>query len=192
MLLYSYIFYMSENITYNKIKRVTDIIVSWCCIVPVSMVTATSILLVFMIDRHSPIFKQSRTIDGFHFFDIWKIKTMKKWKPTALWSFLRKFSIDELPQFYNILKWEMSLIWPRPTTQDNFILSWYKPSVSKPWLTWILQIQDKHKELDVHRINIYNRYYDIKKSVLLDIWIVLKTVPYVIAGKNVDSKHNDK
>ena len=92
--------------------------------------------------------------------------------------------MDEIPQIYNVLKWDMSLVGPRPCSLGFYRNEDIKWSSSTPGLTWLLQIQDNHKDLWVHNINIYNRMYDIKKSFSLDIYILFKTIPKVILWKN--------
>lgn len=61
-------------------------------------------LLVVLIDKQNPFFLQKRTVNNQSIFDIYKIRTMKNGIVTQLGSVFRKFSIDEIPQIYNVLK----------------------------------------------------------------------------------------
>lgn len=111
---------------------------------------------------------------------------------TRVGKIIRKFSIDEFPQFLNILKGEMSLVGPRayypfeleeqqkkyPKSREfvKIILS------SKPGLTGVWQVSgrsninfDKRVEMDAHYVQ--------RRSVLYDIFLILKTVPAVLIGR---------
>ncbi len=104
---------------------------------------------------------------------------------TKFGKFLRKTSLDELPQFFNILLNQMSFIGPRPVTGDEieqyygdaeFILS-VTPGLSGMW-----QISGRSDTGYEERINL-DTYYIQNWSVWLDIWIMIKTVWVVIYGK---------
>lgn len=104
---------------------------------------------------------------------------------TKFGKFLRKTSLDELPQLWNIFVGEMSFVGPRPVTQDeltkygenkDFILS-VKPGLSGMW-----QISGRSNTGYEERITL-DTYYIQNWSVWLDIWIIIKTVWVVINGK---------
>ncbi len=104
---------------------------------------------------------------------------------TPIGKFLRKTSIDEIPQFFNVLTGEMSFIGPRPVTQPeltkygnkvDFILS-VKPGLSGMW-----QISGRSDTGYEERITL-DAYYIQNWSVWLDIWIIIKTVYVVLRGK---------
>ncbi len=111
---------------------------------------------------------------------------------TGVGKFIRRFSIDEFPQFLNILKGEMSLVGPRAyypyeleEQQEKYPSSkkFVKIILSgKPGLTGIWQVTgrseinfDKRVELDA--------WYVKKRSLIYDFWIMLKTIPAVLSGK---------
>lgn len=171
-------------LNYNMAKRSFDVWVSCLVLFPSVVLVSTMALLVVLIDKQNPFFLQKRTVNNQSIFDIYKIRTMKNGIVTQLGSVFRKFSIDEIPQIYNVLKWEMSLVWPRPISLKSYKNKNSMPSNSRAGLTWLLQIQDNHKELDFNKLNVYNRMYDIKKWFWLDIYIILKTIPKVICWKN--------
>ena len=104
---------------------------------------------------------------------------------TNFGKFLRKTSLDELPQLFNILIGQMSFVGPRPVTKSeiekygesaNFVLS-VTPGLSGMW-----QISGRSDTGYEERINL-DTYYIQNWSVWLDIWIIIKTVWVVIRGK---------
>lgn len=104
---------------------------------------------------------------------------------TKFGKFLRKTSLDELPQFFNILLGEMSFIGPRPVTRDE--IEQYYGSVEyilsvTPGLSGMWQISGRSDTGYEERINL-DTYYIQNWSVWLDIWIIIKTVWVVLNGK---------
>ncbi|WP_407429157.1 undecaprenyl-phosphate galactose phosphotransferase WbaP [Treponema sp.] len=104
---------------------------------------------------------------------------------TKIGKILRKTSIDELPQFFNVLTGEMSFIGPRPVTEPElvkygnkaeFILS-VQPGLSGMW-----QISGRSDTGYEERVTL-DSYYIQNWSVWLDIWIIIKTVYVVLRGK---------
>lgn len=104
---------------------------------------------------------------------------------TKIGKILRKTSIDEIPQFFNILTGEMSFIGPRPVTapeldkynnKANFILQ-VQPGLSGMW-----QISGRSDTGYEERVTL-DAYYIQNWSVWLDIWIIIKTVVVVLTGK---------
>ncbi len=104
---------------------------------------------------------------------------------TKLGKFLRKTSLDELPQLWNILCGEMSFVGPRPVTESeldrygkysNFILS-VKPGLSGMW-----QISGRSDTGYEERVTL-DTYYIQNWSVWIDIWIIIKTFWVVLKGK---------
>lgn len=106
---------------------------------------------------------------------LYKIKNDPR--KTKIWKFIEKYSIDELPQFFNIIIWNMSLVWPRPHQPrevKNYTLKQKRVLTIKPWITWMAQVNGREKndfeseaELDI--------YYIENWSFLIDLKIILKT-----------------
>ncbi len=104
---------------------------------------------------------------------------------TGVGRFLRRTSLDEIPQFWNVLKGDMSIVGPRPeeTQLVERYNIWQKRRLKiKPGITGMQQIMCRGTTSLEDRIK-YDIYYLRKHSILLDIWIVMKTIPVVFTGK---------
>jgi exopolysaccharide biosynthesis polyprenyl glycosylphosphotransferase len=99
--------------------------------------------------------------------------------------FLRRTSLDELPQLWNVIKGEMSMVGPRP--EMSFIVEDYEPWQRRrltvvPGITGLWQISGR-KDRPLHSNLEYDFYYIQNQSLLFDIIILLKTFPVVLFGK---------
>lgn len=188
---------------YLKIKKILDVILSIILIVILSPLFLLLILLI-KIDSRGPIFfKQERIGKNKSHFVILKFRTMKigtpKNKPTHLlenpeiWitrigKFLRKTSLDEIPQIINILRGEMSFIGPRPALWNQFdlIKERDKYNVHKvyPGITGYAQIKGRDT-LPISNKAALDGEYVKKISLWLDIKILLKTVKIVFKSDGV-------
>jgi len=104
---------------------------------------------------------------------------------TSLGKFLRKFSIDEFPQLWNVLKGEMSLVGPRPNVPYEYEImdKWQKKRQSVlPGMTGIWQIRGRDEVKFSDQI-VLDLYYIENRSVKLDLEILLKTIPVVLFGR---------
>lgn len=111
---------------------------------------------------------------------------------TKVGRFIRKYSIDEFPQFFNILKGEMSLVGPRAyypyeleEQQRNYPQSrkYVKVILSgKPGLTGIWQVTGR-SEINFDKRVMMDAKYVKRRSIFYDFWLILKTVPAVISGR---------
>lgn len=154
------------------------------------------------IRRESPgpvFFKQDRVGQGGRVFTIYKYRTMRTETdpyavaPTAdtdpritnFGRWLRKTSLDELPQLLNVLRGEMSMVGPRP--EMPFIVAQYQPWERrrldvKPGLTGLWQVVGR-KNLPLHLNMQYDFYYIKNQGFLMDLEILVRTIPAVLKGK---------
>lgn len=130
-----------ENVSraYLFTKRLLDIVMSFCALLVLAVPMLLIAFLIFLQDFHNPLFKQVRVTKDGRFFTMYKFRTMcvdaeqkleelrtqneadgpvfkikKDPRVTPIGRFLRKTSLDELPQFFNVLNGTMSLVGPRP------------------------------------------------------------------------------
>lgn len=105
-------------------------------------------------------------------------KKDKNGKPKGIGNFIRKTSLDEFPQFFNVLKGDMSLIGTRPPTKDEwsrYTLSHRIRMSTRPGLTGMWQVSGRSKITDFDEIVALDRYYIEHWSLSLDASILLKT-----------------
>lgn len=100
--------------------------------------------------------------------------------------FMRKYSIDELPQFWNVLKGDMSLVGTRPPTEEEFENYQYHHKARlaiKPGLTGMWQTSGRSDITDFEEVVALDTEYIANWSVGLDIKIIFKTIGVVFSGK---------
>ncbi|MBQ9605031.1 MAG: sugar transferase, partial [Firmicutes bacterium] len=150
-------------------------------------------ILIITDDKGTVIFKQRRIGKNKKEFWIYKFRTMKMDTPqnvpthllahpethiTKVGDFLRKFSLDELPQLVNIIKGDMSIVGPRPALYNQYDLiderDKYGANDIRPGLTGHAQINGRD-ELSVIGKARYDGEYVKKMSFFMDVSIVLKT-----------------
>tara|TARA_Y100000590_G_scaffold425398_1_gene533343 strand:- start:2531 stop:3055 length:525 start_codon:yes stop_codon:yes gene_type:complete len=112
---------------------------------------------------------------------------------TAWGRFLRRTSIDELPVLFNVIKGDMSLVGPRPLPVKylkRFNNSQKKRMDIKPGITGLAQVNGRNHLSWENRFS-YDLEYIRKKSFLLDVGIILKTLYIVLFRKNIDSESQE-
>lgn len=104
-------------------------------------------------------------------------------RKTRIWKFLEKYSIDELPQFFNVLKWDMSIVGPRPHQPrevKNYDLLHKRLLTIKPWITGMAQVNGRENNDFNDEANL-DIFYIENWSFLLDFKIILKTIITIIS-----------
>ncbi len=159
--------------------------------------------LAILIEDGLPVFfTQKRVGINYSFFNIYKFRSMKKNTPNVathllenpdqyllkIGKFIRKTSLDELPNLINIVKGEMVFVGPRPAlfNQDDLMIFRVATGVSKlkPGITGWAQINGRDEISIPHKVKLEQEYL-YKKSILLDIEIIIKTFTNVFFGKGV-------
>lgn len=184
-------------------KRWVDVFLAfWACILlaPAAAVLAALIWL----DSPGPvIFRQRRVGAHRRHFDILKFRTMQLDTPkdvpthllgdptvyvTRMGRFLRRTSLDELPQLINILKGDMSIVGPRPAlwNQQDLLAIRQRLGVNdiRPGLTGLAQIKGRD-ELPIRTKARYDAIYLRHMGLVLDIAIVVKTAGRVFTGEGI-------
>ena len=153
-------------------------------------------------DGYPFFFNQKRVGINYSFFNIYKFRSMKKNTPNVathllinpdqyllkIGKFIRKTSLDELPNLINIIKGEMVFVGPRPAlyNQDDLMTYRLATGVSKlkPGLTGWAQINGRDEISDAQKVQLEQEYL-YKKSFLFDIEILIKTFTNVLFSKGV-------
>jgi exopolysaccharide biosynthesis polyprenyl glycosylphosphotransferase len=192
------------------VKRALDIAVAFTVLVLFSWVFVPLAFLIWLEDRASPLFGQVRVGRGGTEFVCWKFRSMRPDadqrlqdllryneaegpifkmrddpRRTRLGSLLRRWSLDELPQLWNVLKGDMSLIGPRPATPREVAQyeEWQLRRLETlPGLTGLWQVSGR-SELGFSEQVLMDIMYIENWSLGLDFRILLRTVPTVLSGK---------
>lgn len=192
------------NSIYNKFfKRIIDIICSFLAIVFLSFIYLPICLIVKLTSPGSVFFKQKRIGKNKSYFNILKFRTMRIDTPkdcpthllpnpdqyiTKVGKFLRKTSLDELPQIFNIFKGDMSVIGPRPAlwNQDDLIAERDKYSANdlRPGLTGWAQVNGRD-ELPITVKARFDGEYVEKISFFFDLKCLFLTVVSVFKSDGV-------
>ena len=170
------------------LKRVIDVIISFIALILLSPLFLIISILIKVVDRGQVLYKQTRTGLNGKEFKIYKFRTMKEGKITKLGIFLRSTSLDEIPQFYNVLKGDMSIIGPRPWIPEyyeRFNEEQKNRNNIKPGLVGLAQIHGR-KELDIFDKINYDLYYIEKLSFIEDIKILIKSFKVIIKKESIN------
>jgi len=196
------------SLGYLALKRGIDLIVSVLALIVLS-VPMLAIAGLIRFTSHGPaIFKHSRTGYRGEPFIVYKFRTMKQRncadddresqitlnadpRITAVGRFLRQTRLDELPQLFNVVKGEMSLIGPRPEAQA--LSEWYRERldfyeyrhVVRPGITGWAQVNQGHVTSieDVFHKTQYDFYYIKNLSLSMDFLIALKTIEIMFSRR---------
>lgn len=193
------------------IKRVMDVVLVLVASLPVIAVVAMLALAIFVSDRRNPFYLQDRIGLNGRVFRMWKLRTMvpdadrifdaylaanpearAEWdrtqklrhdpRVTRLGDMMRRTSLDELPQLWNVLKGDMSLVGPRPMMVSQKTLypgaEYYlmRPGVTGFWQTSVRNLSSFSERA------MYDRQYYQALSFKTDVGLILKTVKVVATG----------
>lgn len=189
----------------EAIKRLIDIVFSAAVIVLGLPVWLLIVAIIKIESRGPALFKQKRVGKNGHVFWIYKFRSMvqdaekhgQQWtvvgdpRVTKFGWFIRKTHIDEIPQMWNILKGEMSLVGPRPeqpkfVEKYNALLPYYnrrhrvRPGLTGWWQIKYTTYEESIEEIE-HRLR-YDFFYIENMSLKLDIEIIVRTVFVVLSG----------
>lgn len=197
-------FLMSKNMTFDRVKRFMDIAFGLGGLILFSPLFLVIALLVKFTSKGPVIFTQSRVGKREVPFTLYKFRSMRVGSErgskytskndnriTPVGKFLRKTRLDEIPQFWNVLKGDLSLIGPRAEWTElvkdyerKFPYYHFRHAV-KPGITGWAQVNYSYGESDedtIEKLN-YDLYYVRKHSFVLDAVIIVKTVYIVLFGR---------
>ena len=179
------------------VKRLIDIVLSATALIVLSPLLLTILLAIRLTSPGKAIFRQERVGRGGKPFRIYKFRSMHAdaeekvghvWaknddpRQTALGKFLRRWSLDELPQFLNVLKGDMSLVGPRP--EMSGLIDTFRESIPhylarqrvKSGMTGWAQVNGLRGNTSLEARISYDRYYIENWSLGLDLKIIMKTL----------------
>lgn len=194
-----------DNVFLSIIKRLFDIIFSIFAITITSPIMIFSIIMIKLTSPGPIIYKQERVGLNRKNFYMYKFRSMKiqteeeektKWttkddpRKTKWGSFMRKTSIDELPQFFNVLKGDMSIVGPRP--ERPYFVEKFKDEIPRymikhqvrPGITGWAQISGFRGDTSIEGRIEHDLYYIENWSFIFDIKIIILTIFKGIVSKN--------
>ncbi len=195
----------ADNLNYSLVKRAFDVAFSSVTLIICAPLMLVIALVVKLTSPGPVLFSQDRVGLNGKIFKMYKFRTMKVapskesdtvWttmddsRRTAIGSFLRRTSLDELPQFFNVLLGDMSVVGPRPE----------RPHFVKKFLADVSRYNDRHRlkvgitgwaqvngyrgDTPIQKRVEYDLYYLQNWSISFDMRIILATVMSAIIGKN--------
>ena len=185
------------------VKRTFDVLASFCMLLVLLPLGLLVALICALDTKSSPIFSQERMGRGDKPFRIYKFRTMSPRTPADVATHqlvgaenyisrtgrvLRKLSLDELPQLWNILKGDMSFVGPRPVvlTETDLLRLRSRNGASsvRPGLTGLAQVSGRDCVTVPEKARLDGQYARCQ-SAALDCRILLKTVGYVLHSSGV-------
>lgn len=197
------------------LKRIFDICFSIIVMILLSPLFLSIALVIRFSSRGNVFYAQERVGRGGKSFFCYKFRTMyldadtrlerllsdsstmkKEWKQkrklandpriTPIGKFLRKTSLDELPQFWNVLKGDLSVVGPRPVVQEEIKLYYGRKAATifsiRPGITGLWQVSGRSDTSYRRRIQLDEKYVK-ERSMPLDIRLIFKTVPAIFLRK---------
>ncbi len=202
------------------VKRTIDITASLLAILVLLLPSLIIMLAVFIDNPGKVFFRQYRVGKNGKRFKLYKFRTMKKEAPkymstmefddpdkyiTRLGHFLRKYSLDEIPQLLNVLKGDMSLVGPRPLISDEYEIHQMRTKLGvysiRPGVTGLAQINGRDTVDPATKVRWDHKYLETI-GFITDVKILIATVPkvfghvgfvegYSIKSNNTDTVHSN-
>ena len=194
--------YRNSSFIYKFIKRIIDVGCSLLGIITLSPVLVIVSILIKLESKGPIIFKQLRAGKNSQPFYIYKFRSMKVDTPnvatndfnnasdyiTKIGKFIRKTSLDEIPQLFNILKGDMSIVGPRPVILEEVQLielrQVYNVDKILPGITGWAQINGRDNIGNEEKVK-YDYEYLTKKSILMDLYIIVMTALKVLKRSDI-------
>lgn len=194
--------YRDSSLIYRVIKRIVDVICSLLGIIVLSPILIIVSILIKLESKGPIIFKQVRAGKNSKPFYIYKFRSMKTNTPniatndfnnasdyiTKVGRFIRKTSLDEIPQLFNILKGDMSIVGPRPVILEEVELielrQMYNVDKILPGITGWAQINGRDNIGNEEKVK-YDYEYLTKKSIIMDLYIIVMTALKVLKRSDI-------
>jgi lipopolysaccharide/colanic/teichoic acid biosynthesis glycosyltransferase len=188
-----------DRLALSSTKRALDILLAGLGTLLTAPVVAVLAILVRLESRGDPIYRQLRVGRDGHAFSIYKLRTMVAGaefvgaglaitqgdgRITKVGAFLRRYSLDELPNLWNVLRGEMSIVGPRPTVPiqvQQYTERQRGRLAVKPGITGWAQINGRASLPWAERIEL-DLWYVEHRSLALDLKIIARTVGMVANG----------
>ncbi|MFC1646255.1 sugar transferase [Candidatus Omnitrophota bacterium] len=193
--------------SFEKFKRIFDLSFSILGLTLASPILFLAAILIKSTSKGPVVYKQNRMGKNGEIFEIYKLRTMRVdaekgcgavWalkndpRVTRVGRFLRNTHIDEIPQFINVFKGEMSIVGPRPERPEmvrdlkKVIRDYEKRHLIKPGITGLAQVLHKYDETieDVKKKIKYDLSYIRKRCLSVDLKILAQTIIAILIGKS--------
>ena len=184
----------------HVIKRLFDFILALFLLILAAIPMGIVAICIKLEDGEPVIYKSKRMGKGCKVFNTYKFRSMKvnreelhsnlthEQMVTKVGKFIRKTSLDELPQLINILKGEMSFIGPRPWIPDYY--EWFTPEQKRrsdvlPGISGLAQVKGRNG-INIFKKIEYDLYYVDHISFIMDIKLVIETVVQVFKKTNAE------
>jgi lipopolysaccharide/colanic/teichoic acid biosynthesis glycosyltransferase len=190
---------------YKLLKRLLDVFAAICALVLLSPIFIITVICLLIVNNGKPFFYQQRPGKNEKLFSIIKFKTMRDAKKgeesslhnvsrvTKVGSFIRKYSIDEIPQLINVIKGDMSIIGPRPLLVNYLKLynnEQKKRHNVRPGISGWAQVKGRNA-LSWNEKFTYDVWYVNNQSFFLDLKIILLTVKRIIKPEGINNSDSD-
>ncbi|CAM4240607.1 sugar transferase [Gillisia hiemivivida] len=184
-------------------KPFCDFLISLVALLILSPLLLIATILLFLANKGNPFFVQKRPGKNGEIFNIVKFKTMTNEKNvdgillpdsqrlTVIGKFIRKTSLDEIPQLWNVLIGDMSIIGPRPLLPQYlpiYTAHQYKRHNLKPGITGWAQVNGRNAISWTQKFE-YDVWYVQNISFLVDMEILFKTVQKVLVSEGINAEN---